>query len=61
MRRNTVGEIMTKDVVSVRERTGYREIVETLAQHRLSALPVVDEHGRVIGVVSEAAAASVTH
>jgi CBS domain-containing protein len=54
MRRNTVSEIMTKDVVSVRERAGYREIVETLAQHRLSAVPVVDEDGRVIGVVSEA-------
>ena len=54
MKRHTVDEIMTKDVVSVRARTGYKEIVATLAEHRLSAVPVVGEDGRVLGVVSEA-------
>ena len=54
MKRHSVGEIMTKDVVSVRETTGYKEIVETLAKHRISALPVVSEDNRVLGVVSEA-------
>jgi CBS-domain-containing membrane protein len=54
MKRHTVGEIMTKDVVSVRASTGYKEIVATLAEHRLSAVPVVGEDGRMLGVVSEA-------
>jgi CBS domain-containing protein len=54
MKRHTVGEIMTKDVVSVRASTGYKEIVATLSEHRLSAVPVVGEDGRVLGVVSEA-------
>jgi CBS domain-containing protein len=45
---------MTKDVVSVRASTGYKQIVGTLAERRLSAVPVVDADGRVLGVVSEA-------
>jgi CBS domain-containing protein len=54
MRRWTVKDVMTKDVVSVGEKTPYKEIVEALAQHAVSAVPVVDEQNRVLGVVSEA-------
>ena len=54
MKKHTVAEVMTRDVVSVRASTGYKEIVETLANHSVSAVPVVDEAGRVLGVVSEA-------
>lgn len=32
----------------------YREIVRSLGDQRISALPIIDEHGRVLGVVSEA-------
>ena len=54
MKRHSVGEIMTRDVVSVRGTTGYKEIVATLAEHTLTAVPVVDDIGQVLGVVSEA-------
>jgi CBS domain-containing protein len=54
MRRHTVAEVMTTDVVTVREETGYKEIVETMAVLGISAVPVVDDDARVIGVVSEA-------
>ncbi len=54
MRKHTVAEVMTRDVVTVRASTGYKEIVETLAKHSVSAVPVVNEAGRVLGVVSEA-------
>jgi CBS domain-containing protein len=54
MKHHTVNEIMTREVVSVRMTAGYKDIVETLAAHRLSAVPVVDEDRHVIGVVSEA-------
>jgi CBS domain-containing protein len=54
MKKHTVAEVMTRDVVSVRASTGYKEIVETLADHAVSAVPVVDDEGRVLGVVSEA-------
>jgi CBS domain-containing protein len=54
MRQHKVSEVMTRDVVTVAETSGYREIVEVLAAHRIGALPVVDAHGHVVGVVSEA-------
>jgi CBS domain-containing protein len=54
MKRHTVEDVMTRDVVSVRESTGYKDIVEILAGHALSAVPVVDDRERVVGVVSEA-------
>lgn len=49
-----VGDVMTRDVVKVREDAGYREIVDILTERRVSAVPVVDEDRRVVGVVSEA-------
>jgi CBS domain-containing protein len=54
MKRWTVGDVMTRDVVSVGERATYRELVQTLAAKGISAVPVVDGAGRVVGVVSEA-------
>jgi len=49
-----VDDVMTKDVVSVREDTPYRAVVDLLIGRRVSAVPVVDRSDRVIGVVSEA-------
>ncbi len=54
MRRWTVKDVMTENVVSVTDTTSYKEIVELLAQHEVSAVPVVDSAQKVIGVVSEA-------
>jgi CBS-domain-containing membrane protein len=45
---------MSRDVVTVRAQTPYRRIVDLMAQHHVSALPVLDEAGMVVGVVSEA-------
>ncbi len=54
MKRHSVGEIMTRDVVSVTVTAGYKDIVATLTEHALTAVPVVDDVGMVLGVVSEA-------
>jgi CBS domain-containing protein len=54
MRVWTVKDVMTDHVVSVSETTPYKEIVEKLSEHSCSAVPVVDAHGKVVGVVSEA-------
>jgi CBS-domain-containing membrane protein len=45
---------MTHNVVSVTEETTYKEIVEALAHNGVSAVPVVDDGTRVLGIVSEA-------
>ena len=54
MMSTTVGEVMTKRVVALREDAEYKYIVGALRRHRVSACPVIDEAARVIGLVSEA-------
>jgi CBS domain-containing protein len=49
-----VKDLMTTPVVTVGPATPFKEIVARLAEHRVSALPVVDDAGLVLGVVSEA-------
>ncbi len=53
MRRSTVNDVMTREVVSILEFTPYKDIVRILLQHGISAVPVVDEQYHVRGVVSE--------
>jgi CBS domain-containing protein len=53
MRAWQVRDVMTTDVLSVREGTPYRAIVNLLTGGRVSGLPVVDYIGHVTGVVSE--------
>jgi CBS domain-containing protein len=52
--RSLVKDLMTTPVVTVAPTTPFKEIVARLAEHRVSALPVVDDAGLVLGVVSEA-------
>jgi CBS domain-containing protein len=49
-----VQDLMSREVVAVDEPTPFKEIVELLARHRVSAVPVLDAAGHVTGVVSEA-------
>ncbi len=46
-------DIMTKNVISVRENTDVKKIVTILLKNRISAVPVVDEENHILGVVSE--------
>ncbi|MGX1851515.1 CBS domain-containing protein [Streptomyces sp. NPDC055299] len=50
----TVGDVMTRTVVAIGQEARFKEIVETMEQWKVSALPVLVGEGRVIGVVSEA-------
>ena len=50
----TVRDIMTTNVVTVRADASFKEIAVRLREHRVSAFPVLDKDGTVIGVVSEA-------
>src|SRR5437764_4347831 len=49
-----VKDMMTTEVVAVRRETTFKEVAAVLRRYRVSALPVVDDAGRVLGVVSEA-------
>jgi len=48
-----VRDIMTTAVVATRAGTSYRELAAMFRKHRVSGFPVVDDDGKVIGVVSE--------
>jgi len=48
-----VREIMTTDVVTVGPGTSVSEIAHMLLDHRISAVPVLDANGWIVGVVSE--------
>jgi CBS domain-containing protein len=50
----TVKDVMTTSVVVVRRGATFKEMAAALRRYRVSALPVVDADGKVIGVVSEA-------
>jgi CBS domain-containing protein len=46
-------DLMAADVVTVSPDTPLREVAKTLLVHRISAIPVVDADGSVVGMVSE--------
>jgi CBS-domain-containing membrane protein len=48
-----VKDIMTTYVVAVRPSASFKEMAARLHEFRVSAFPVVDEEGKVLGVVSE--------
>ena len=49
-----VRDVMTPRVVAVREDATFKEMADILGACRISAFPVIDHAGQVIGVVSEA-------
>ncbi|MFE5912541.1 CBS domain-containing protein [Streptomyces wedmorensis] len=50
----TVADVMTTKVVAVLPGAGFKEIVATMERWKVTAVPVVEGEGRVVGVVSEA-------
>ncbi|MEW1700395.1 CBS domain-containing protein [Streptomyces sp. NPDC091278] len=52
--RRSVSDVMTHTAVAVGRDAPYKEIVAIMDEWRVSALPVLEGEGRVVGVVSEA-------
>lgn len=46
-------EVMTRQPVTARPDMSVREVARLLLQHRISAVPVVDAAGKLMGIVSE--------
>ncbi|NES25587.1 MAG: CBS domain-containing protein [Symploca sp. SIO3E6] len=49
----TVAEVMTRSPIMVEPQTPIKEAIKLIAEHRISGLPVVDETGNLVGVISE--------
>jgi CBS-domain-containing membrane protein len=46
-------DIMTSPVITVTPDSDIRETAQRLLEHRISAVPVVDKAGRLVGIISE--------
>ncbi|QEC49924.1 CBS domain-containing protein [Baekduia soli] len=53
MAATTVAEIMDRDAPSVTEDAGVEDVIGLFKEHDVGALPVVNEGGRCVGVVTE--------
>jgi CBS domain-containing protein len=49
----TVRDVMTQTVLSVGPDAPLKDVARELIEHRISGLPVVDQSGKVVGVISE--------
>ena len=53
----TVGEVASKDLVTIDPQQNLDEALRLMAQHRVRRLPVVEEDGRLVGILSQPAVA----
>ncbi len=52
-RMTTAADLMTTDVLTVTPDTLVNEVAEFILENRITALPVADEEGNLLGIVSE--------
>ena len=50
----SVREVASKDVVTVNPEQGLDQVLKLMAEHQVRRLPVVEENGRLVGVVAQA-------
>lgn len=48
----TVAEYMTREIVTTDAGTAVRDVAETMREHDVSHLPVVDDEGKVVGMLT---------
>lgn len=46
-------DVMVSPVITVRSSATLKDVAQLLLKRRISALPVLDEHGKLVGIVSE--------
>jgi CBS domain-containing protein len=49
-----VRDVMTAEIVSVTPDSPVKKAIQLMHAHQITAMPVLDEHGTLVGVVSEA-------
>lgn len=57
----TAGTIMTTDLVTVRPNASIEEAIDILLNQSISGLPVTDDDGRLVGVITEFALLAVAY
>jgi CBS domain-containing protein len=54
MKGMTVGDVMTNSVVTTSPSAPFKYVLRIMQDHRISGVPVVDDAGRLVGIVTEA-------
>ena len=54
MRTMRVRDVMTRRVVAVTPNTPFRDVAELMLHHEIGAIPVIDDTGDLIGLITEA-------
>jgi CBS domain-containing protein len=49
-----VGDVMTGKVVTIRSEDSVENAMKAMAQYQLRRIPVVDDHSRLVGIISQA-------
>jgi CBS domain-containing protein len=57
----TVGEIASKDLVTVDPQQSLEEAARLMAEHQVRRLPVCEEDGRLVGILAQADVAEAGH
>jgi len=56
-----VGELASKDVVTIDPQQDVAEAARLMAEHQLRRLPVCEEDGKLVGIVAQADVAQIGH
>jgi CBS domain-containing protein len=56
-----VGELASKDVVTIDPQQQVEEAARLMAEHQLRRLPVCEEDGRLVGILAQADVAQIGH
>jgi len=56
-----VGELASKDVVTIDPQQGVEEAARLMAEHQLRRLPVCEEDGKLVGILAQADVAQIGH
>lgn len=57
----TVGEVASRDVITIDPQQSLEEAVRLMAEHQLRRLPVVEEDGTLVGILAQADIAQLGH
>lgn len=57
----TAGAIMSSDLVTVRPEASIDQAIELLLREQISGLPVIDDDGRLVGLITEFALLAVAY
>lgn len=49
----TVAEVMTPSLITVKPETPLKEAIALLVEHKISGMPVINDDGELVGVLSE--------